>query len=179
MRISRPSSSCCGGSRKAEIYCASAEFVSELASERAASRRRSLLPRSGAQVNGSSGIEQQLLTAGFRNDAPPVHLLIGAPFDPGIPYVSAKKQAGVATFSILHVGALMAEVSGQALRACWYQKWFSHRRVARPPALASPSPSLDEIRRCIGGESLLAKACQARSTTIHSGQTVGPKSWSG
>jgi hypothetical protein len=60
---------------------------------------------------------------------------IGAPFDPGIPYVSAKKQAGVATFSILHVGALMAEVSGQALRACWYQKWFSHRRV-RPEAYA-------------------------------------------
>jgi hypothetical protein len=59
----------------------------------------------------------------------------GAPFDPGIPYVSSAKQVGFATFGGPHVLSLIAEVANRALQATWYQKWFAHRRL-RPEAYA-------------------------------------------
>lgn len=58
---------------------------------------------------------------------------LGAPFAPGLPYVSARMQEGFATFGGAHLFALLGQASGLALKAAWFQKWYVHRRL-RPEA---------------------------------------------
>lgn len=60
------------------------------------------------------------------------------PFDPGNPYempgpanmnsCNGENQIGFATFGDPHVLTLLAEVTTRALKACWFQKWYVHRR---------------------------------------------------
>lgn len=54
---------------------------------------------------------------------------IGAPFNPGNPYLHSKTQQGFGTFGSPHIKSLMTEVATRALKAVWYQKWFVHRRL--------------------------------------------------
>jgi hypothetical protein len=57
----------------------------------------------------------------------------GAPFNPGNPYLTIKNQSGGFTFGSQYIIDLLGLVSNQALKACFYQKWFVHRTV-RPIA---------------------------------------------
>jgi len=54
---------------------------------------------------------------------------IGAPFNPGNPYIGNPTQDGFATFGPPAIKTLMCEVANRALKATWYQKWFVHRRL--------------------------------------------------
>jgi len=58
---------------------------------------------------------------------------MGAPVDPGNPYVGARTQDGFATFGPPHVLSLVTEVATRALKAVWCCKWLVHRRL-RPEA---------------------------------------------
>ena len=58
---------------------------------------------------------------------------MGAPMNPGNPYLGSRTQAGFGTFGGPHIMALVAEVSTRALKAVWFQKWQVHRRL-RPEA---------------------------------------------
>lgn len=60
-------------------------------------------------------------------------LEMGAPLDPGNPYVNNRTQLGFGTFGGAHVLSLVTEVATRALKAVWFQKWFVHRRL-RPEA---------------------------------------------
>lgn len=51
------------------------------------------------------------------------------PLNSGNPYRSSKTQIGFATFGLPHIQGLLGAVSGCALRAVWYQKWFVHRTL--------------------------------------------------
>jgi hypothetical protein len=63
-----------------------------------------------------------------------IYLLdIGAPLNPGNPYLGSKTQVGFGTFGAPHIKAFVAEVATRALKAVWYQKWYVHRRL-RPEA---------------------------------------------
>jgi hypothetical protein len=59
---------------------------------------------------------------------------LGAPLDPGNPYVTSRSQEGFATFGDPHILSLVTEVATRALKAVWYQKWAVHRRL-RPEAM--------------------------------------------
>ncbi len=54
---------------------------------------------------------------------------MGAPLNPGNPYVKSKNQTGFGTFGMPAVAAAVAEIATRALKAVWYQKWFVHRRL--------------------------------------------------
>jgi len=56
---------------------------------------------------------------------------MGAPVNPGNPYVGSTTQDGFATFGGPDFAATIGEVATRALKAVWFQKWFVHRR-ARP-----------------------------------------------
>lgn len=58
---------------------------------------------------------------------------IGAPLNPGNPYLSMRNQAGFGCWGGPHVKTLVAEVATRALKATWHQKWMVHRRL-RPEA---------------------------------------------
>ena len=58
---------------------------------------------------------------------------IGAPVNPGNPYVHSKTENGFGTFGGPDFAATLAEVATRALNAVWYQKWFVHLRP-RPEA---------------------------------------------
>jgi hypothetical protein len=60
-------------------------------------------------------------------------LLRNATLNAGNPYSNSRTQVGFGTFGPPHINALMTEVSGYALRAQWYQKWWVHRAL-RPEA---------------------------------------------
>jgi len=60
---------------------------------------------------------------------------IGAPVNPGNPYLISQTQDGFGTFGLPHFKTLMCEVATRALKAVWYQKWFVHRRL-RPEVFA-------------------------------------------
>ncbi|OGP84937.1 MAG: phosphoesterase [Deltaproteobacteria bacterium RBG_13_65_10] len=60
---------------------------------------------------------------------------IGAPPNPGNPYLGSKTQQGFGTFGGPYMATMVAEVATRALKAQWYQKWFVHRRL-RPEAFA-------------------------------------------
>ena len=59
---------------------------------------------------------------------------IGAPLNPGNPYVGSKTENGFGTFGGPDFAATLAEVAAKALNAVWYQKWFVHLRP-RPEAI--------------------------------------------
>jgi len=59
---------------------------------------------------------------------------LDAPFDPGNPYVDSSTQEGFGTFGGPHILSLVTEVATRALKAVWYQKWSTHRRL-RPEAM--------------------------------------------
>jgi hypothetical protein len=66
---------------------------------------------------------QAALSAGL------ILLQMGAPLNPGNPYVGARGEAGFATFGAPYLLYLIATVSQAALTACWFQKWLVHRRL--------------------------------------------------
>jgi hypothetical protein len=59
---------------------------------------------------------------------------IGAPLNPGNPYIGSKSENGFGTFGAPDFATTIAEVATKALNACWYQKWFVHLRP-RPEAI--------------------------------------------
>jgi hypothetical protein len=59
---------------------------------------------------------------------------LGAPANPGNPYLHSGGQAGFATFGAPYLLYLIATVTQAALTACWFQKWMVHRRL-RPEEL--------------------------------------------
>jgi len=60
-------------------------------------------------------------------------LLRNASFNVGNPYNTSHTQTGFGTFGGPHITSLLAEVSGYALRAQWFQKFWVHRAL-RPEA---------------------------------------------
>src|SRR5947208_7813879 len=60
-------------------------------------------------------------------------LLRNANFNVGNPYNTSQTQMGFGTFGGPHITSLLAEVSGYALRAQWFQKYWVHRAL-RPEA---------------------------------------------
>src|SRR2546427_5234632 len=60
-------------------------------------------------------------------------LLRNASFNVGNPYNTSRTQIGFGTFGGPHITSLLAEVSGYALRAQWFQKYWIHRAL-RPEA---------------------------------------------
>ena len=59
---------------------------------------------------------------------------IGAPPNPGNPYVGSNTENGFGTFGVPDFAGTLAEVATKALNAVWYQKWFVHLRP-RPEAI--------------------------------------------
>lgn len=58
---------------------------------------------------------------------------LGAPLNPGNPYIQSRNQEGFGTFGAPGIATAVAENAARALKAVWYQKWFVHRRL-RPEA---------------------------------------------
>lgn len=58
---------------------------------------------------------------------------IGAPLNPGNPYIGSKTENGFSTFGGPDFAATVGEIAARALNAVWYQKWFVHLRP-RPEA---------------------------------------------
>jgi len=58
---------------------------------------------------------------------------MGAPVNPGNPYVGSRCQNGFGTFGAPDFAGTLTEVATMALNAVWYQKWFVHLRP-RPEA---------------------------------------------
>jgi membrane-associated phospholipid phosphatase len=59
---------------------------------------------------------------------------IGAPLNPGIPYIGSKTENGFGTFGGPDMAGTLTAVANVALNAVWYQKWFVHLRP-RPEAI--------------------------------------------
>jgi hypothetical protein len=59
---------------------------------------------------------------------------IGAPLNPGNPYIGSKTENGFGTFGQPDFAATIGEVACKALNAVWYQKWWVHLRP-RPEAI--------------------------------------------
>ena len=59
---------------------------------------------------------------------------IGAPLNPGNPYVGSTTENGFGTFGGPDFAGTLGEVATKALNAVWYQKWFVHLRP-RPEAI--------------------------------------------
>jgi hypothetical protein len=53
---------------------------------------------------------------------------IGAPRNPGNPYVNSTKQNGFGTFGGPDIAATLTAVARLALNSVWYQKWWLHLR---------------------------------------------------
>jgi hypothetical protein len=53
---------------------------------------------------------------------------LGAPLNPGNPYVSSKTQNGFCTFGGPDMAACLGEIAARALDRVWYQKWMVHLR---------------------------------------------------
>jgi hypothetical protein len=58
---------------------------------------------------------------------------MGAPLNPGNPYVGSSCENGFGTFGGPDFAGTLGEVATKALNAVWYQKWFVHLRP-RPEA---------------------------------------------
>jgi hypothetical protein len=58
---------------------------------------------------------------------------MGAPLNPGNPYLRYTKQAPFATFGVPHFLGLLGEAKQRACKDVWYAKWFVHRTL-RPEA---------------------------------------------
>jgi hypothetical protein len=59
---------------------------------------------------------------------------IGAPLNPGNPYIGSTTENGFGTFGGPDIAATLTAVATVALNAVWYQKWFVHLRP-RPEAI--------------------------------------------
>jgi hypothetical protein len=59
---------------------------------------------------------------------------IGAPLNPGNPYVGSTTENGFGTFGGPDFAGTIGEIAPKALNAVWYQKWFVHLRP-RPEAI--------------------------------------------
>jgi hypothetical protein len=59
---------------------------------------------------------------------------IGAPLNPGNPYIGSTTENGFGTFGGPDFAGTLTEVATKALNAVWYQKWFVHLRP-RPEAI--------------------------------------------
>jgi hypothetical protein len=59
---------------------------------------------------------------------------IGAPPNPGNPYIGSTSENGFGTFGGPDFAATIGEIATKALNAVWYQKWFVHLRP-RPEAI--------------------------------------------
>ena len=87
---------------------------------------------------------QGLLNAGL--------ILLGfgpAAFDAGNPYLTSLTQGAFVTFGGPYLLDLVARVANAALRACWFQKWLVHRRLAprrSEPACTTTSRAPSRIR---------------------------------
>ena len=53
---------------------------------------------------------------------------LGAPMNPGNPYIGSKTQNGFGTMGQPDFAATLAAVAKEALNAVWYQKWYVHLR---------------------------------------------------
>jgi hypothetical protein len=53
---------------------------------------------------------------------------IGAPVNPGNPYVNSRTQNGFSTFGAPDFAASLGEIAARALDVVWYQKWLVHLR---------------------------------------------------
>lgn len=60
---------------------------------------------------------------------------IGAPLNPGNPYLVSQTQDGFGTFGQPYIKTILCEVATRALKTVWHQKWFVHRRL-RPEVFA-------------------------------------------
>jgi hypothetical protein len=60
---------------------------------------------------------------------------LGAPLNPGNPYLGSKNQTGFGTFGGPFFATILCEIATRALKAVWFQKWFVHRRL-RPEEFA-------------------------------------------
>jgi hypothetical protein len=58
-----------------------------------------------------------------------------AALSPTNPYLTSRTQTGFTTFGAPQILDLLARVSGEVLKAAWFQKWLAHRRV-RPEGYA-------------------------------------------
>ncbi len=58
---------------------------------------------------------------------------IGAPLNPGNPYIGSRCENGFGAFGAPDFAGTLTEVATKALNAVWYQKWFVHLRP-RPEA---------------------------------------------
>lgn len=53
---------------------------------------------------------------------------LGAPLNPGNPYVHSKTQNGFCTFGGPDIASSLGEIAARALDVVWYQKWIVHLR---------------------------------------------------
>jgi hypothetical protein len=53
---------------------------------------------------------------------------IGAPLNPGNPYLGSSTQNGFNTMGQPDIAATLTSVASEALKAVWYQKWYVHLR---------------------------------------------------
>ncbi len=53
---------------------------------------------------------------------------LGAPLNPGNPYIGSKTQNGFSTFGAPDIAASVGEIAARALNRVWYQKWMVHLR---------------------------------------------------
>jgi hypothetical protein len=82
---------------------------------------------------------------------------IGAPLNPGNPYVGSRAENGFGTFGGPDFAGTLGEVATKALNAVWYQKWNVHLRP-RPEAT--------------GGQVHLVKTGQGDKTNVRPSNTV-------
>jgi hypothetical protein len=82
---------------------------------------------------------------------------IGAPLNPGNPYLGSRSENGFGTFGAPDFAGTLTAVATKALNAVWYQKWFVHLRP-RPEAT--------------GGQVQLVKSGQGAKTDVQPGTIV-------
>ena len=82
---------------------------------------------------------------------------IGAPLNPGNPYVHSTTENGFGTFGGPDFSACLGEIATKALNAVWYQKWLVHLRP-RPEAT--------------GGQVHLVKTGQGAFTDVQPNATI-------
>jgi len=68
---------------------------------------------------------------------------IGAPLNPGNPYVHSRTQNGFSTFGGPAIAAALGEIAARALDVVWYQKWLVHLRH-RPESGGIGPPDVDQ-----------------------------------
>lgn len=83
---------------------------------------------------GASFYGASLILATTRNAKDPLSGGIGAPFNPGNPFVKSKtQQGGNGSFAVGHLQALLSLSTSRAIRVAYWQKYYVHR-ILRPEA---------------------------------------------